>query len=561
MIKADLWEGRIELVASYSDNSKIKQVPGRRFNSERRAWHLPLSWGSCVALRGVCGDDLVVGEGLKAWAAQERAGRVELALEAKTEERDLEFDPRLFPYQRVGAGFLLAAGSALLGDEMGVGKTLQALAAVDAAEAFPCLIVCPNTVKAVWAQHVRDWFPERTVEIVRGGAVQRRKVIQSGADFIVINWEALRTESRLAPYGSTALSEAEKKEKSLNAVGWKTVIADEAHRAKSPTSKQTRALWYVSKEAEHRYALTGTPIANKPDDLWSVMHFVAPEDYPVKSLWVERYCLLTWSPYGDLAVIGLRGDHRAEFDKVFLPRFLRRTKQEVLPQLPPYLRSTRLVTMEAKQAKQYASMRDEMRIILEDDTITSATVLARLTRLLQASCATLEKDELDNVILTKPSCKVDALLDLAEERDGAPTVVFAESRKLLELCSVELFKAKVDHAMVTGEVKEAQRAQNIARFQTGALPFLLVTLGAGGEGLTFTAADTAVFLQRSWSMIKNAQAEARIHRPGQDAASVQIIDVRTEDTVEERVMEKYGDKLDQLEELVHDKERLRDLLD
>src|SRR5581483_1436019 len=276
-VRAEVHGDRIELIAPYAENSRIKEVPGRRFDQERRAWHVPLSWGSCVALRGIFGPDLVVGPGLVAWSKQEYAERVLPAMEAAELEDfpAMRPDLALFPFQRAGVNFLRTAQSALLGDEMGVGKTVQGIALLTD-EHFPCLVVCPNTVKDSWRQHLATWAPHLSVGVVTGGAVTRRKIIEAGHDVVVINWEALRTETRLSPYGNTALTEAERKEKSLNAVGWQTVIADEAHRAKGPTSKQTRALWYVSKGASFRVALTGTPIANKPDDLWSLMHFVSP---------------------------------------------------------------------------------------------------------------------------------------------------------------------------------------------------------------------------------------------------------------------------------------------
>ena len=189
-----------------------------------------------------------------------------------------EYDDRLFDYQHAGV-WMLMKGSALLGDEMGTGKTVMSLTAARQVQARAVLVVCPNSMKHRWAlEEAAVWYPEAAGIVVHGTKAQKEKAIaqamgclDSGVPVVVsVNWESLRSLSRVAGYGSKKLSEADATPGPLNDIDWDVVIADEAHKAKDPNSKQTRALWAVSRGAHYRWALTGTPVLNTPGDLWAI---------------------------------------------------------------------------------------------------------------------------------------------------------------------------------------------------------------------------------------------------------------------------------------------------
>ena len=562
--------GDIVITSEHRERELCRMVPGVKWDNSARAWRVPLSWASCLALRGVFRDGLIVGPGLNAWAQNERASRVDPAMalrNARDCESWVEALPALYPFQRAGAAFLATAGSALMADEMGLGKTVEAISAVRALGAWPMLVVCPNSVKRTWANELARWAPDVSVTLVGGSAAARRKAIAdfratalNGPAALVINWEALRLHSRIAGFGSIRLSEGDQEPKELNEIEWGAVIADEAHRAKEPQAKQTRALWGVAQGARHRFALTGTPIANSPDDLWSVMHFVSPFEWPAKTRWLDRYGLLSYNPFGGIDVVGIKAETRDELFGFLDPRFIRRTKEAVLPELPEKTYSKRYVELAPKQQRAYNSLRKHMLVMLEDGTLIASHPLQRVTRLLQFASAYAEIDEDGNVSLAEPSCKLDALDEVIEEAGGRQLVVFAESRQLIELAAMRLTKSGVPHALVTGQVGEAERGLNVEAFQRGDTQVLLLTMGAGGEGLTLTAADTAVFLQRSFSSVKNLQAEDRIHRIGQEHEAITIIDIISEDTVESRVHEAMLDKAARLEEIARDADTLREWL-
>lgn len=555
--------GRIVLDIPFRLHSLAKEVPGTTFRNG--VWSLPVSWANCLALRGVFGDQLEFGPHLTAWGFAERDSRVQPALEARARALDPSLDaagdPRLYPYQRTGVEFLRAAGSAILADEMGTGKTVQTIMALEAEDAYPTLVVAPNSVKGTWLDEFARWAPHRKVQVIHGGVATRRKQLAVEADVYVINWDALRLHSRLAGYGSIALTDKDKQPGELNRP-WAAVVADEAHRAKEPKAKQTRALWAIGATAERRYALTGTPLANTPGDFWAILRFVSPDEWPAKTKYIDRYCLMSWNSFGGMDVIGLRSDTRDEFFRVVDPRFLRRQKALVLPQLPPKVRQVVRVSLAKKQREAYDAMKRGMAAELDGgQELVAFDALAKLGRLTQlaASYATVEPD--GQVRLSEPSAKLDALEDLIDEIAPEPVVVFAASRQLIELAAARLVKRDIRHGLITGAVDAATREAVKHNFQEGKLQVILLTLGAGAEGLTLTRASSLIFLQRSWSLTQNLQAEDRIHRPGAEVHdSVHIIDIIADDTVEDGVLDAIETKGDMLDQITRDRAMLRRML-
>lgn len=572
---AELANNRIEFETEYRDRERMKLVPGAKWDPEARTWWSPLSWAACIQSRGVFGQELVVGPGLATWSRNEVATRITPCMELRDADdaEDLEFLGALYPFQRAGVKFLATAGQALCADDMGLGKTVQGIATLEVIgdDAYPALVVCPNSKKFDWEEE-RDpqgnitggfhkFAPGRRVQVVHGGKAQRMKQIalarDGEADVLIINWEGLRNHTRVAGYGSINLSDAEKELKELNEFDIRTVIADEAHRAKDPQAKQTRALWWLGDRATYRIALTGTPVANSPEDIWTLMRFVSPLEFPVKGKFLDRYALQTWSLWGHLVVAGIRSETSEELMRILEPRMIRRTKPMVMPQLPPKIYTTRTVELVPKQRKAYDQLRKEMLAQLDEGVLVASNPLTRLTRLLQFASAYGELDEENNLKLTEPSCKVDALEEIVEELGNQQAVVFAESRQLIELAHARLKKRGVSCAMLTGTVPPLERAENVTSFQGGSTRILLLTLGAGGEGLTLTAASVAIFLQRSFSAVKNSQAEDRIYGRVNDAHGAEIIDVISRDTVEDRIRDVLSEKEDRLQEIVRDEENLR----
>ena len=567
-----------------------KSLPGAKWDTKANVWSVPTSWATCLALRSTFRDDLTIGPRLTEWATNELANRITPA----NSLRDLETleDPSnedLFPHQRAGVEFLKTAKRALLADEPGLGKTAQAIRALkklqeEGSDVFPALIVCPNTLKKNWKREFAKWWPDVNVTVIKGSATQRRKQFSDMADVYVINWESLRAHSRLAGYGSVALSRCQEcgghdekisqnrcevHARELNEIDFKSVVADEIHRSKEPKSKQTRALWAATGNADFRFALTGTPIANNVLDLWSILHWLSPEEWPSKTRWVDRMINTMLNAFGGMMVLGVKPHMEHEFYAAIHPRMRRMLKAKVLPWLPEMMFERRDVEMSTKQEKAYGQMRDMMIAELENgDAITAPSALTQTIRLLQfaSSYAEMAANETTGeikAILSEPSCKVDALMDDIKSGDfGNDSVaVCAVSRQLIELLSAQMTKEEIPHGLITGAQTEDERQQAIDDFQSGKIKWILFTAQAGGVGVTLTAARRLVMLQRPWSLVDHKQALDRVHRIGSEIHdSIIVTDYVTEGTIEERVIQVLETKADNFEQIVRDKDKLLTLL-
>lgn len=474
---------------------------------------------------------------------------------------------KLLEFQRPGVAFLVKNRRAILADPMGTGKTaqlirtLQVLAEMGESP-FPALVVCPNSLKtSTWSFELATWAPELKVQVIDGGAVKRRKQLAADADCFIVNWEAVRLHSRLAGYGTIALSEKDKTPKELNELGLRTVICDEAHRMKDAKAAQTRAVWSVLHGAEFRYLATGTPVADNIADLWALLHGVEPDWFSTKTKYVDRFADASINYFGGIDIHGIKPDTKDEFFQIVDPLIRRIPKKAALPQLPPVLPlQIRHTPMLPKQKKAYEQMRDTM-IANLGDLLVAPNPLAQLMRLNQLASASASVTEDGIVTLESPSPKVDDLVDLLEEMGDEPLVVAAVSRQLIELAAERLTKLNIPHGLVTGAQSGYERGQAVTRFQDGRDRVILLTLGAGAEGLTLTRASRMLFMQESYSEVQNAQARDRVHRIGSEIhAAVQIIVQITPGTVEETRREIVTTKAMRMEEVVRDEETLRRLL-
>ena len=578
----------ITITTEWRYKELCKSLPGATWDAKAQTWKVPLGWTTCLALRSTFRDDLVIGQKLTEWASNERVSRIDPA-NALRDIEAIEGNDDLFPHQRAGVQFLATARRALLADEPGLGKTAQAIRALAEIQSrgtpvFPALVVCPNTVKKNWKREFERWWPGVTVQIVKGTANQRKKQLEEKADVYVMNWESLRGHSRLAPYGSVALARCEAcgghdssvsenrcevHIRELNTISFNAVIADEIHRSKDPKSKQTRALWAATADAPVRFALTGTPIANDVVDLWSILHWLSPEEWPSKTRWIDRMINTMLNAFGGMMVIGVKSHMQEEFYATINPRMRRMLKSRVLPWLPPVINDRRDVEMSTKQAKAYKQMREIMIAELEGGTaVTAPSPLTQTTRLLQFanSYAEMEVDAATGELelkLSEPSCKVDAVMDDIENGDfGSDSVaVCAVSRQLIDLLSARMTAAKIPHGLITGAQDEDERQKAIDDFQSGKIKWILFTAQAGGVGVTLTAARRLIMLQRPWSLVDHKQAMDRVHRIGSEIHdSIIITDYVTEDTIEERVIQVLDVKNENFEEVVRDKAKLLTLL-
>ena len=583
----------IQITAEWRLKEICRALPGSTWSAKDQVWRIPVSWTGCLALRSTFKEELTIGPRLGAWAKNERESRIDPSNLLRDIEVQEDGDQDLFPHQRAGVDFLVKSRRALLADEPGLGKTAQAIRALkkmfdEGQEVFPALVICPNTLKSNWEREFDRWWPGVNVSVVKGSAIQRKKAFEEKADVYVINWESLRTHSKLLSYGSIALARCEDcgghdsrvtvnrcevHSRELNLIDFKSVIADEIHRSKDPKSKQTRALWAATGEADIRYALTGTPIANDVVDLWPILHWLDPKEWPSKTKWIDRYVDTMINAFGGMMVIGLKPTMTEEFYAGINPRMRRMLKAKVLPWLPKVITERRDVEMGAKQRKAYKQMLENMISMLENDegvtgdALVAPNPLTQTIRLLQfaSAYAQIEVSESgeESVTLSDPSCKVDALMDDMKNGDfGDDSVaVCAVYRQLIDILSERLTKEGIPHGLITGAQDSDERQRAIDDFQAGKTKWILFTAQAGGVGVTLTKARRLVMLQRPWSLVDYKQALDRVHRIGSEIHdSIIITDYVTEGSIEERVIQALDIKSDNFEQIVKDRAKLLEML-
>lgn len=444
----------------------------------------------------------------------------------------LDFD--LFEFQAEDVQKLLDREGVLIGNEMGSGKTYEAIA-LDALrrQAFPggkTLVICPlsqATRGTTWDNHYRELCPDLKVCCIDSKKRQDFvKALKSREyDVYIMHWDAVR----LIP--------------ELTDVMWMHIIADEAHRAKNRKAQQTRALKKI--KGRYKTALSGTPITNKPHDFWSILNWLYPRQFSAYWKFYNKYVEYEIVyPQGFHKIVGCKNER--ELLEEIGPFYVRHLKKAqccphhplgVMPQLPEKYNTKEWVELLPVQRKAYDQMNKDLIAWVgeqEDTPLVAPVVIAKLIRLQQFAVAYADVDwEADEVKvrLSEPSAKLDRLMEIISDNEGESIVVFSQFSQAIQLLGERLRKADITHGLFTGATSDADRARIVSEFQAGDLQVFAGTIKAGGVGLDLFRSSTVIFLDRSWSPAENLQAEDRLHRHGQRSA-VQVIDLMARNTVD-----------------------------
>ena len=566
--------GRITVLCDFRAKDTVKAVPGSRWNTTTRHWTIPQTWPACLALRAEFGKGLTIGPALRSWATEVAERKAELAalhtmleptpamLAELPTHRPAAFD-LLYPHQIVDAYSIWKAGSYLLMIETGGGKSRSMAAGAwllnNSDGIFPMMVVAPKSMLITWTRELEPYFPHADVRVVSGTPKTRERALEPGGDIYIIGWEMLKSYSRTAGFGSIALTAEEKRPKEIQELGLKSVILDEVHRGKDPSAKRTRTAWAVAEDATFRIGATGTPIQDTPEDMYSPLHMLFPDEYPTKTPYVERYLDIDWNEWGGREIKGLHPTHGAEFLANLDTISRRLTKKMVLPWLPDKVYEVRWVTLPHTLRKAYNDMEKKLIAELEGSTMVAENNLVRAGRLTQLANSAGDMDADGKYRMHAPSPKVDAFMEDAADGDfdGEQVVVFSASRELLDVLEVAMTKKKMTYVAITGSVTGDDRQKAMDAFQAGEVQFCLLTK-AGGEGITLTAASTMVRLMRDWSKIVHDQVEDRTHRIGSERHKVvRYIDYITDDTVEMGQIVRLNAKEGRAQEVLRDEELLR----
>lgn len=355
--------------------------------------------------------------------------------------------------------------------------------------------------------------------------------------------------------------------KELNAIPWRVIVADEAHRILAAAGQTRLAVTGLIKSAPElceRWGLTGTPVSKQADALWSLLNFVDDDCWPVKSTWVDRYCEQGHNFYGFWEVTGFREDRKEELQKSLRAVTRRVLKAQVLD-LPAQVRGDgliHLVDMGTEQKKAYTQMLEELILQIDGGIITAANAPTQVGRLLMLATATgtPDPDEPSVMRLRAPSCKIDELVEMIKNQElGDQYAVAFLSRRSMILARDELVKRKVlkdeEIGLFAGQIAESLRTEAVNDFQAGKIPTIFFTHAAGGSGLTLHAAESLVLIERPWAAWQLAQSLGRTHRAGMPDRPTMVFDIMTKGTVDNRQLEKIKEDVNLLEFVVQDKEK------
>lgn len=531
---------------------------------------LPASWPAVVQLAHVYGDAWCPSADLSAWVTEQVLART-----TPTANRYKSPDGMTpYPWQLEGAAMIAATGHALITDEPGTGKTATAiLGLVERWAEYlnskvipdiePILVICPASVVDHWVRSFRTWAPHWRTAGWRG---PKRKQLLGEVDVYVTSYDTARIDAPSASKG--ALVELQPR----------ALVIDECHLIKNHQAQRSLAVRRLAKHASAVIGLSGTPITHHPADLWPMLVALEPGAWPNRDRWVTRYCQTVPGDY-DEQILGLSPYTEPEFRLTLLGQHRRVAKADVLADLPDKVYSVRTVELPAAHRKAYDQFEATMLAELPDDggelsvmsvmaqfthlaAMASAPADVRITTEVRTSKETGLEEEIEHVHLDlkAPSWKVNALLEVLEERPGQPVLAFAPSRQLMQLAGAAAAEAGLRVGYIVGGQSMGARDAAVTSFQAGELDLMCATTQAGGVGLTLTAAGTVVFLQRPWSLVDSIQAEDRAHRIGQEASSVEIIDIVAEGTIDTRVRAVLRERAGQLADLVQDPRIVAEIL-
>jgi SWI/SNF-related matrix-associated actin-dependent regulator 1 of chromatin subfamily A len=483
------------------DIAIVKRIPGRKYHANEKVWSCPVSKKAVHTLESA---GFLISKKL----------RQQLRQLTVPEIIDIPgLKQPLFPYQAAGVGFVQSRkGRALIADEMGLGKTIQATAWLQLnPDLRPAVIVCPASVKLNWMREILAWMDvdHDSVELVSGTT----PYILSG-EFPIINYDILDSWIpdliKLKP---------------------QVVIADEVQYVKSNKAKRTKALRKLVKRTPHFIALSGTPIVNRPIELYNAIRLINPELFPNWLEFTQRYCNRHHNGFGwDISgASNTKELHEILTDSIMI----RRTKAQVLTDLPPKIRSFFPLQMSIEGETNYWEAENNFLRWLEQNKNKKAAERA-------SQAETITKIEVLKQIAV--SAKMDAAINWITDflESGEKLVVFATHKFAISALMEAFGKIAVK---IDGSVSSAAKRQEaVDKFQGDPKTKLFVgQIEAAGVGINLTAASNVAFLELPWTPGALSQAEDRCHRIKQKNA-VNIYYLLAENTIEEKIAGMLDDK-------------------
>jgi superfamily II DNA or RNA helicase len=434
-----------------------------------------------------------------------------------------EFHGSLRPYQQQGVDWLqhLMASrlGAFLADDMGLGKTAQTIAHITVEHASgrmktPVLIVVPTSLIANWTSELAKFAPGLNVAVLHGMDRHRKREQMEDFDVVVTTYTVLTRDIL-----------------EMKTHDWHIVVLDEAQAIKTPDAKATRAVCQL--DARQRICLSGTPIENNLEELWSQFAFLMPGLLGDRRGFTKRFRTPIEKNADQL--------RRIQLARRIKPFIMRRKKSEVATELPPKHTILRRITLAPDQRELYetirATMYEKVREQVAERSLAQSriVVLDALLKLRQACCDP-RLVKLRSAREIETSSKLDDLLEMISEMipEGRRILLFSQFTSMLDLIKPRLREAGIAFVELRGDTSD--RAEPVRSFEAGEVPLFLISLKAGGRGLNLVSADTVIHYDPWWNPAVEDQASDRAHRIGQ-TKSVFVYKMIAADTVEERILE------------------------
>jgi SNF2 family DNA or RNA helicase len=513
----------------------VKSLPGVTWHAKTMAWRVPMTAvRDAIAWADKFGEEVPGELRDKADAiASEQDRRTQ---ESRSTDADITVDGligELLPYQRAGIAYALNARRCFIADDMGLGKTIQAIATVKAAQnisggSYPCVVICPPTLVLNWAKEINRWVPEDSVV-----TVSNRKDFpsrDSGYDWLII--------------GYSNISHWQKQ-----LMGHASYVFDESHYAKTPTAQRTKSAIKIAKSANKDgvvLCLTGTPITNKPAEYASQLDILG-ELNKFGGLWgfYRRYCGAFRDRFGQWHIDG--ATNLEELNKTLRSTcYIRRTKDQVLLELPDVRHSPVYVEIDAKAKAEYKKAKDDIiayvmeraREVAKElgEPVGSSAVRAKMRA---ESNEHLVRISVLRRIAAKAKIKaveeyVESLVDAGEK-----VVIAAHHREIVTDLANKYGGRKIQGGMDVSEIEEMKR--EFQEMSTEDAPVIVLSIQAAKTGHTLTASSNVIFVELPWTPADVDQTYSRCHRLGQKN-SVTASYFLAQDTIDEEIFSLIAEK-------------------
>ena len=498
----------------------VKRLPGRYWSGDLKVWVVPVEYANDVkSFANQWGFQM----GPITVAAEKDYTIPELP-ELTT---DIPLKRKLFPYQEKGVAYIINNKRVLIGDEPGLGKTGQAIAGTVAHNAFPCLVICPSSLKINWEREWSLWSNKRarvlTPEIAR---YMERWVEHGMIDVFIINFESLKKYFvvDMPKKGDDKKITLANIKFSKKIELFKSIIVDESHRCKDFTTQQSKFVKGIAAGKEHVLLLSGTPVVNKPKDLVAQLGILGRMgDFGGYNFFVNRFCA------GDKQASNLKELNY----KLNTTCFYRRAKEEVLKDLPAKMRQVMLCEIDDTHRVEYDKAADDLR--------------EYLIKYKQADDAKVETALRGEVMVRIGILKnISARGKLADVREFINETTESGEKLVVFLNLKEVFnrlKSMFPHAVsIVGDNTMDERQAAVDAFQNDPkCKLILCSLKAANVGLTLTASSRVAFVELGWHPADMDQAEDRCHRIGQKD-SVQCTYFLGKNTIDEDIYRIIEDK-------------------